>query len=173
MEKVYTSRSASDRGRLRNRTEQNSIPSAVSWTAVNEVRRLFRCWQKWITKDRQRTTAAWASCLRSTTSNNRSCASQLGSGNFLLGSSTLHDLHLWIFLYAWCFVKNVALRGHFVICIYSCLVWIDVPNVKHYLNAIKAKQSVLNARNPWSAVGNPPLLVVPRNRAAAPQASRL
>jgi len=36
-----------------------------------------------------------------------------------------------------------------------CLVWIDVASVKHYLNAIKAKQSALNAENPWSAVGNP------------------
>ena len=29
-----------------------------------------------------------------------------------------------------------------------CLVWIDVASVKHYLNAIKAKQSALNARKP-------------------------
>ena len=27
-----------------------------------------------------------------------------------------------------------------------CLVWIDVASVKHYLNAIKAKQGALNAR---------------------------
>ena len=29
-----------------------------------------------------------------------------------------------------------------------CLVWIDVASLKHYLNAIKAKQSALNARKP-------------------------
>ena len=34
-------------------------------------------------------------------------------------------------------------------------MWIDAASVKHYLNAIKAKQSALNAWNPWSAVGNP------------------
>jgi len=45
-------------------------------------------------------------------------------------------------------LKNVGLviHGHFVICICPCLVWIDVASVKHYLNAIKAKQSALNAR---------------------------
>jgi len=41
--------------------------------------------------------------------------------------------------------ENVVLHGHFVICICPCLVWIDVTSVKHYLNAIKAKQSALNA----------------------------
>jgi len=87
------------------------------------------------------------SCLRSTTSNNRSCTWQLRSGTFLLGSTTLHSLYLSIFLYA-CFVKNVVLPGHFVICICPCLVWIDVAIVKHYLNAIKAKQNALNAREP-------------------------
>jgi len=46
------------------------------------------------------------------------------------------------------FCKNVVLHGHFVICICPCLVWIDVASVKHYLNAIKAKQSALNARKP-------------------------
>jgi len=35
------------------------------------------------------------------------------------------------------------------------VVNIDVANLKQYLNAIKAKQGVLNARNAWSAVGNP------------------
>jgi len=29
-----------------------------------------------------------------------------------------------------------------------CLVWIDVASLKHYLNAIKAKQGALNARKP-------------------------
>jgi len=46
------------------------------------------------------------------------------------------------------FAKNVVLHGHFVICICPRLVWIDVASVKHYLNAIKAKQSALNARKP-------------------------
>ena len=41
------------------------------------------------------------------------------------------------------FAKNVVRHGHFVICICQCLVWIDVASVKHYLNAIKAKQSAL------------------------------
>jgi len=27
-------------------------------------------------------------------------------------------------------------------------------SIKHYLNAIKTKQSALNSQNPWSAVGN-------------------
>jgi len=40
-------------------------------------------------------------------------------------------------------------------CICPRLVWIHVASVKHYLNAIKAIQSALNARKPWSAVGNP------------------
>jgi len=31
----------------------------------------------------------------------------------------------------------------------------NVASVKHYLNAIKAKHSALNARKSWSAVGNP------------------
>ena len=62
------------------------------------------------------------------------------------------------------FVKH----GHFVICINKipilsmhCLVWIDVASVKHYLNAIKAKQGALNARKlligcrqPTSAFGH-------------------
>jgi len=48
-------------------------------------------------------------------------------------------------------------------CICPCLVWLDVANVKHYLNAIKAKQSALNAcskthgrrfGNPTSAVSH-------------------
>ena len=64
------------------------------------------------------------SCLRSTTSNNRSCTSQLRSGTFLPGSTTLHSLYLSIFLYACSLVKNVVLCGHFVICICPCLVWI-------------------------------------------------
>ena len=39
------------------------------------------------------------SCLRSTTSNNRSCTTtQFRSGTFLLGSTTLHGLYLRIFL---------------------------------------------------------------------------
>jgi len=90
--------------------------------------------------------------LRPGTSCNRSCTSQLRSGTFLLGSTTLRSLYLSIFHYAWCFVKNVVLHGHFVIC--PCLVWIDVAGIKHYLNAIKAKQSALNARKPMVAVGN-------------------
>ena len=77
-------------------------------------------------------------CLRSTT--NRSCISQSWSGTFLLGSTTLRSLYSSILLYAWYF------RGHFVICICPCLAWIDVASVKHYLNAIKAKQSASNAR---------------------------
>ena len=36
------------------------------------------------------------SCLRSTNSNNRSCTSQLRSGTFLLGSTTLHCIYLSI-----------------------------------------------------------------------------
>ena len=59
------------------------------------------------------------------------------------------------------FCKNVVLHGHFVICICPCLVWIDVASIKHYSNAMKAKQSALNARNPWSAVGNPTSAIGP------------
>ena len=44
--------------------------------------------------------------------------------------------------------KNVGLHGHFVIFVCPCLVWIDVASAEHYLNAIKAKQSALNARKP-------------------------
>jgi len=46
------------------------------------------------------------------------------------------------------FCKNVVLHGHFVTCVCPCLVRIDVASVKRYLNAIKAKQSALNARKP-------------------------
>jgi len=45
-------------------------------------------------------------------------------------------------------LKNVVLCGHFVICICPCLVRTDVTSIKHYLNAIKAKHSALNARKP-------------------------
>ena len=45
-------------------------------------------------------------------------------------------------------VLNVVLRGHCVISIFSRLMWIDVASVNHYLNAIKAKQSALDARKP-------------------------
>jgi len=84
-------------------------------------------------------------CLRSTT--NRSCISQSRSGTFLLGSTTLRSLYLSIFSLCMTFSKeNVVLRGHFVICICPCLAWIEVANVKQYLNAIKAKQSASNAR---------------------------
>jgi len=46
------------------------------------------------------------------------------------------------------FCTNVVLHGHFVICICTSLVSIDAASVKHYLNAIRAKQSALNARKP-------------------------
>ena len=79
--------------------------------------------------------------------------------------------------------KNVVLHGHFVICICPCLeidacvdIGLDVASVIHYLNAIKAKQSALNARKPWSAVGNPTSAVRPsgnRARASAIQSSCL
>ena len=46
------------------------------------------------------------------------------------------------------FCTNVVLYGHFVICICPCSWWIDVASIKHYSNAIKAKQSALNARKP-------------------------
>jgi len=39
-------------------------------------------------------------CLRSTISNNKSCTSQLRSGTYLLGSTTLLSLYSSIFLYA-------------------------------------------------------------------------
>jgi len=38
------------------------------------------------------------------------------------------------------------------------MVWIDVASVKHYLNAIKAKQSALNARKPLVGGREPHLL---------------
>jgi len=46
------------------------------------------------------------------------------------------------------FCTNVVFHGHFVICICPCLLWIDAASIKHYLNATKAKQSALNARQP-------------------------
>jgi len=55
---------------------------------------------------------AGTSCLRSTTSNNRSCTSQWRSGTFLLGSITvLGRINC-----------NVVLRSYFVTCICPCLV---------------------------------------------------
>jgi len=50
--------------------------------------------------------------------------------------------------------QNVVFHHHFVICIRTCLVWIDVSSVKHYLNAMKAKRMPRMRENPWSAVGN-------------------
>jgi len=47
-------------------------------------------------------------CLRSTTSNNRSCSSQLRSGTFLLGSTTLHSLYLSIFSLCMMFCKKYS-----------------------------------------------------------------
>jgi len=72
------------------------------------------------------------SSLRSTTSNIRSCTSQLRTGTFLLGSTTLLGrIH--------CNVVTVILLF---------ALSLQVASVKHYLNAIKAKQSALNARKP-------------------------
>jgi len=69
---------------------------------------------------------------------------------------------------------NVVLRGHFVICICPCLVWINVASGKRYLNAIKAKQSALNARKPLvGGRGTPPQLSALGARALSLQASRL
>jgi len=65
--------------------------------------------------------------------------------------------------------KNVVLRGHFVFYICPCLVWIDVASVKHYLNAIKAKQTALNARKRLVGGREPHL----RARASALEASHL
>jgi len=75
------------------------------------------------------------SYLRSTTSNNRSCAPQLRSGTFLLGSTTLHSLCLSIFLYACCFVKKISPSRSFCHLHLSTL-------------AIKTKESASNARKP-------------------------
>ena len=54
-----------------------------------------------------------------------------------------------------------------------CLAWIDVAGVKHYLNAIKAKQSASNAPKPLVGVRGPYLCSRPFRRASALQASRL
>ena len=53
------------------------------------------------------------------------------------------------------------------------MVWINVVSVKHYLNAIKAKQSALNARKPLVGGHEPHLLSALWARASALQASRL
>jgi len=67
---------------------------------------------------------------------------------------------------------NVVFHCHFIICICPCLVWIDVASVEHYLNAMKAKQTALNARKtPGRRSGG--LLSDLRARASALQASRL
>ena len=50
---------------------------------------------------------------------------------------------------------------YFVICICPCLVWIDVASVKHYLNAIIAIQSALNARKPLVGGREPHLCSLP------------
>jgi len=88
------------------------------------------------------------SCLRSTTSNNlRDPVHHNWDPAPFCWDPPFCTVYIWVFfLYAWCFIENVVLHGHFVICICTCLVWIDVASVKLYLNAIKAKQSALNAR---------------------------
>ena len=69
--------------------------------------------------------------------------------------------------------ENVVFHGHFVIWICPRLVWTDVASIKHYLNAIKAKQSALNARKPLVGGQEPHLLSALWARASALQASRL
>jgi len=97
------------------------------------------------------TTGSGTSFLRSTTSVDRSCNSQLKSGTFLLGFTTLHSAQLIFEYFSLCMMfckKRCSSSRSFVICICPCLVWIDAVSVKHYLNAIKAKQSALSARKP-------------------------
>jgi len=50
------------------------------------------------------------SCLRSTTSNNRSCTSQLRSGTFLLGSTTLHRVFEYFGGFFQCYRHYIALH---------------------------------------------------------------
>ena len=87
-----------------------------------------------------------ASCLRSTTSNNRSCTSQLRSGTFLAGFHHSAEFIFEYFSLGMMFCReNVILHGHFVICICQCCQR-QTPFILS--NAIEAKQSALNARKP-------------------------
>jgi len=95
-------------------------------------------------------------------SNNRSCTPQLRSGTFLLGSTALHSLYLSIFLYAWCFVKNVVLHGH-----------LHLPTLGWCRQMLQASNRFKCHKSLWSAVGTPPLLSAIRARASALQALRL
>ena len=57
----------------------------------------------------------------------------------------LCTVYIWVF-FSMHDVFNVVLRGYFFICICPRLVWIDAASAKHYLHAIKATQSALDAR---------------------------
>ena len=107
------------------------------------------------------------SCLRSTTSSNRSWTSQLRSGTFLLGSTTLHSEY-----FSLCTMfckKNVFLHGHFVICICPCFVWIDAYQT--LFKCHKSQKECLEcSKIPGWWSGTPPLLSALRARASALQA---
>ena len=91
--------------------------------------------------------------LRPGTSCNRSCTSQLKSGTFLLGSTTLRSLYLSIFHYAWCFVKKCSPSRSF--CHLSML---GVDRCCRHQTLFKCHKSRIMPwmlENPRSAVGNP------------------
>jgi len=104
------------------------------------------------------------SCLRSTTSNNRSCASQLRSGTFFLGSNHPAQFIFEYFSLCMMFCKKCSHWRLFCHCVCPRLVWINAARLKHYLKAItviKAKQSALNARKPLVGRREPHLCSLP------------
>jgi len=109
------------------------------------------------------------SCLRSSTYNNRSCTSQLTSGPFLLGSTTLHICSSIFLCMMLC--KNVVVHGHFVICILSMLGVDKCCKCQTLFKCHKWCLECLKTHGRQS--GTLPLLSVLRARASALQASRL
>ena len=104
------------------------------------------------------------SCLRSTTSSNRSYTSQLRCGTFFLGSTTLHSLYLSIFLYARYFVKKNISHSWSLCHLHLPMLGEDRCWKRQTLfksNAIKAKQSALNARKPLADGQEPHLCSQP------------
>ena len=106
------------------------------------------------------------SCLRSTTSNDRSCTSQLRSGTFLLVSTTLHSLHLSIFLYAWCFVNNAVFTA--ILPLSLSMLGVDRCCKRQTLLKCHKIRVPWMLKNRWSAVGNPTSALGPSDSSFGP-----
>ena len=114
-----------------------------------------------------------ASRLRSTTSNNRSCTSQLTSGTFLLGSTTLRSLYLSFFSVCMMFCKKKCSRSRSFCQLHLSMLGVDrCCKVKRYLNATNPNRVPWMLENPWSAVRNPTSALCPSGSSFSPSKPR-